>query len=129
MATAAAGRRKTQCCRGNGCRPASGHGSGRRQIYVGRDAPPLLVECRNKMLSDVYFVGKSCCSCILHRLVASTLASTLNAVYCAHARYISTYVATLARDIARASFPGHFLRGRKKGPGIICSRMREIPRN
>ena len=25
-----------------------------------------------------------------------------------------------------ASFPGHFLRGR---PGIICSRMREIPRN
>ena len=27
-----------------------------------------------------------------------------------------------------ASFPGHFLRGRKKGPGIICSRMREIPR-
>ena len=22
----------------------------------------------------------------------------------------------------------HFLRGRKKGPGIICSRMREIPR-
>ena len=27
-----------------------------------------------------------------------------------------------------ASFPGHFLRGRKKRPGIICSRMHEIPR-
>ena len=35
----------------------------------------------------------------------------------------------LAASPVLASFPGHFLRGRKKRPGTICSRMRLDPQN
>ena len=35
-----------------------------------------------------------------------------------------TIVVVETSTVLLASFPGHFLRGRKKGPGIICSRMR-----
>ena len=41
--------------------------------------------------------------------------------------FISNAIGWALRQLA--SFPGHFLRGRKKWPGTICSRMRLDPQN
>ena len=61
-------------------------------------------------------------------LLPMSLAPPIHA--CAHTPVSQQLACALIRNRARVetSFPGHFLRGRKKGPGIICSRMREIPR-